>query len=335
MHRFKYAGLADGDGSRAHCHLWVWRSKEQYLVMLFVLQPLQQVWENALRGGQVAKLKQPGGLAQVAQGMQVRSVFLHGPGGSGKTYCMTEVVVKVVRHFLGRRGVKGIAAHNSAARLLLGKTMHAAGKMTRQQSLKAKHLKPKARARKALEAEWQDLFFLLADELSLAAPALLAGVSRRAFHGRAKLMGLSLEEILEHPFGNVPLQVLMGDFLQLNPVKAHTLLEAFCTSPVPGVPLKTKDEDRDGYKLFRQMCRNVVLFNGTHRFLDKDLPKLLGIMRTKGGKWVPDELGGKIWQRIQAAPQDPHIREDYVLEGIAGFFARGAFAGIQWSRSCA
>ena len=45
---------------------------------------------------------------------------------------MTDVVVKVVRHFLGRRGVKAIAASNSAARLLLGKTMHQAGKMRRQ-----------------------------------------------------------------------------------------------------------------------------------------------------------------------------------------------------------
>ena len=44
---------------------------------------------------------------------------------------MTEVVMKVVRHFLGDASVKAIAAHNSAARLLLGKTMHAAGKMTR------------------------------------------------------------------------------------------------------------------------------------------------------------------------------------------------------------
>ena len=145
----------------------VWRNKEQYLVTLFLLQPLEFVWQEALRDGLVDKLKQPEGLAQIAKGMDVRSVFLHGPGGSGKTYCMTEVVVKTIRHFLGRRGVKAIAAHNSAARLLLGKTMHAAGKMTRQQSLKAKALKPNARARKALEKEWQDLFFLLADEVSL------------------------------------------------------------------------------------------------------------------------------------------------------------------------
>ena len=82
---------------------------------------------------------------------------------------------------------------------------------------------------------------LLADELSMASPPLLAGVSRRAFHGRAHLLHLNFEEILEHPFGDVPLQVLMGDFMQLNPVLNHTLLEAFCKSAVPWkVPLGSK-----------------------------------------------------------------------------------------------
>ena len=76
---------------------------------------------------------------------------MHGPGGSGKTYCMTEVVVKVVRHFFGEAGVKAIASANSAARLLKGKTMHAACKMTRQQSLQATRLKPNSRAKKALQ----------------------------------------------------------------------------------------------------------------------------------------------------------------------------------------
>ena len=150
--------------------------------------------------------------------------------------------------------------------------MHSAGKMTRQQSLTAKKLKPNSRARKALEEEWLSTFFLLADELPTCPPPLLAGLSRRAFHGRARNIGLDSEEALEHPFGHVPIQVCMGDFLQLNPVKNHSLLEAFCTSRVPGVPQKTKDEDRDGYRLFRDLCQNVVMFRGTHRFKDVDLP---------------------------------------------------------------
>ncbi len=203
---------------------------------------------------------------------------------------MTEVVLKVVRHFLGDRGVKAIAAHNSAARLVLGKTMHMAGKMTRGQSMNAEALKPNSRTRKALDSEWLDSLLLLIDELGVAPPALLAGISRRAFHGRARLHRANIDGILAHPFGDVLLQVIMGDFLQLNPVKSHTLLAALCTSPVPRVPHTTRDEDRDGYQIFRNMCKNVVLFTGSHRFLDEELPALLNIMSTPGGKAVPPQL---------------------------------------------
>jgi len=310
----------------------VWRSKEQYLGSLFVLQPLQEIWEKALASGRADALKKEGGLLELARGMQIRRVFLHGPGGSGKTFCMTEVVVKVVRHFLGRRGVKAIAASNSAARLLLGKTMHQAGKMRRQQSLKAKNLRPDSKARKALEKEWADMFLLLGDELSLASPPLLAGISRRAFHGRSKLLGLRQEDVLERTFGDVPTQVLMGDFMQLNPVKAHTLIETFAKSRVPGVPHKTAEEDEDGYATFRSMCANVILFSGTHRFLDTDLPQLLEIMRTPGGRKVPDPLRRRIAERIQAGPHDPRIQEAFVCEGVPGFFCFGAHAAIQWEQ---
>jgi len=310
----------------------VWRSKEQYLVTLFVLQPLQRLWEKALAEGHADNLKRQGCLLDLTRGMEVRRVFLHGPGGSGKTFCMTEVVVKVVRHFLGRRGVKAIAASNSAARLLLGKTMHQAGKMRRQQSMKAKNLKPDSKVRRALEKEWGDMFLLLGDELSLASPPLLAGISRRAFHGRSKLLGLRQEEILERTFGDVLTQVLMGDFFQLNPVKAHTLLEAFSESRVPGVPHKTADEDLDGYAIFKSMCSNVVLFSGTHRFLDADLPALLEIMRTPGGKMVPADLRARIAQRIQAGPKDPRIQSDFLCEDAPGFFCNGAYAAIQWEQ---
>ena len=98
------------------------------MATLFLLQPLQQVWERARREGKLEDLATPGGIAHLSREMPVRMVFPHGPGGSGKTHCMTEVVVKVLRHFLGTRAVKkAMAAHNSAGRLLLGSTMHAAG----------------------------------------------------------------------------------------------------------------------------------------------------------------------------------------------------------------
>ena len=184
--------------------------------------------------------------------------------------------------------------------------------------MKARHLKPNARSRRPLQREWQDPFMLVADELSLAPPPLQAGISRRAFHGRVHTLGLQCGDTdeMDHPFGDVRLQAGMGDFMQLNPVASHTLFESVCKSKVPGVPQKTTDEDEDGYKVFRHLLKNVILFRGTHRFLDTDLPKLLDIMRTPGGRAVPAELRTNILAQCQNGPHDPRVDEDYILDGM-------------------
>ncbi len=312
----------------------VWKSKEQYLATLFMLQPVEQIWRAAQKAGDMSLLASAHGLAKLSKDMAARRLFLHGPGGSGKTYCMTEVVMKVVKHFFGKRGVKAIAASNSTARLLLGKTMHAAGKLTRGQSLLAARLKPNSRAKKKLQMEWEYLLFLLGDELSLALPPLLAGISRRASHGRKELLHLDMQDAMERPFGDVLLQALLGDFMQLNPVSGHVLLEALLPKGmhVPGTPKKTTPEDEDGYAIFRKFCQNTVVFNGTHRFLDEDLPRLLSIMRTPGGAKVPKDLKQRVVQQIQTGPQDPRLTSDYEHEGVRGFFAHGAHIAIQWEQ---
>ena len=251
-----------------------------------------------------------------------RRLFLHGPGGSGKTFCMTEVVMPVVKQFFGPLAVKAIAAANSAARLLKGKTMHAAGKLTRSQSLSAKKLKPNSRALKALQMEWQTTTMLLCDEVGLAQPPLLAGISRRASHGRKRLLELDLARMLEEPFGAVFLQAFLGDFMQLNPVKNHSLLEAFLVrSHVPGVPRAVSDEDQDGWAVFRQCCENVVVFSGTHRYLDTGLPRLLEIMKTRGGAPVPEWLRVRVEERLVTGPDDPRLMVDYEQEGVPFFRA--------------
>jgi hypothetical protein len=235
--------------------------------------------------------------------------------------------------FLGIDGVQAMAATNSAARNLKprGKTMHAAGKLVYKPSLKPKMLRPDARKRRLLEAEW-DKVLLVADELGLAPPRLLAGISRRAFHGRQRALRFTDGEIMERPFGDVLMQAHMADVQQCNPVLSHSIIEAFCKTPVPGVPNTTRDIDRDGYEIFKQCCQNVVLFTGTHRFLDDDLPALAKIMGTPGGCRVPDDLKARVLARVQVGPDDPRCRPDYVVEGQTGFFAKGAYAAMQWDQ---
>lgn len=64
----------------------------------------------------------------------VARIFLHGPGGSGKTYMLTRVILPVYEHFLPR-ALKGIAAQNSAARLIAGAMFHYMAALTRGQDL--------------------------------------------------------------------------------------------------------------------------------------------------------------------------------------------------------
>ena len=93
-------------------------------------------------------------------------------------------------------------------------------------------------------------------------------------------------------------------------------LEAFLRrSIVLGVPRMTTDEDRDGYKIFRKICDNVVIFKGTHRFLDDALPQLLDIMRTEGGVRVPDDLRALVRAQVQCGPNDPRLAPEYAQKG--------------------
>ena len=55
-------------------------------------------------------------------------------------------------------------------------------------------------------------------------------------------------------------------------------------------------------------------------------------MATPGGHAVPEALKRKILDRIQAGPEDPRCKRDYVAEGQAGFFTFGAYAAIQWEQ---
>ena len=101
---------------------------------------------------------------------------------------------------------------------------------------------------------------------------------------------------------------------------------------VPGVPAKVTDEDNDGFAVFRTKCENVVVFTGTHRFLDEELPQLLEYMRIPGGKRLPVGLKQKVKDRIQAGPHDPRLSNEYVQENSAGFLSYGAHIAMQWEQ---
>ena len=107
-----------------------------------------------------------------------------------------------------------------------------------------------------------------------------------------------------------------GDFMQLNAVLSHTLLESFLPGSelsVPGVPGETSALNKDGYKIFDAMTGIVILFKHSHSFLENDpLTELLGIMRTPGGRRVPEELRRAILARVQCGEGNARVSLTYV-----------------------
>ena len=72
-------------------------------------------------------------------------------------------------------------------------------------------------------------------------PELLATASARAYYGRIQRSSWDAEALPGHPFGGVLMQVLLADFLQLNLVRTHTLLETL-------IDTKTRE-------FHRRLCR--------------------------------------------------------------------------------
>lgn len=154
----------------------------------------------------------------------VGRMFFHGPGGSGKTYMLTQVVLPVYEAYLPSCA-RGVAAQNSAARLIRGCTFHYLAGLTRNQALAIK--KP-TKQRLALLRRWQRLVLLFMDEISLTPPPLLAVLNASAGWGRQEIAALKdVADFQERPLGDVLCQIMSGDFLQLNPVLNHSLMEAW------------------------------------------------------------------------------------------------------------
>ena len=93
-------------------------------------------------------------------------LLLVGGGGCGKTRIFNMVLVPLLEAFYGPQGVMKEASSNKAARLLHGKTMHAANKLHGCSSLRTVHLRLKEQRGKELESIYSKLGAKVIDELS-------------------------------------------------------------------------------------------------------------------------------------------------------------------------
>ena len=290
----------------------------------------------------------------------VARIFLHGPGGSGKTYMLTRVILPVYEHFLPRAS-KGIAAQNSAARLITGATFHYMAALTRGQDLGLQ--KPTRARRDALRRRWLYVALAFLDEISLTPPSLLAVLDDSAHWGRESLItgsvrggggsvsgGGDVDSQFMETLGNILCQMFAGDFLQLNPVLNHSLMEIFGVE-VPRAPTYERmDEhsrqrkqhiDQKGLDIFGKFLPQTILFRGSHRFKAGDpLATILGNIRQEGFHPLSPELKDLIRKQVfRPLAGDTRLDSNFVMRdregrqvGPTGFFANGMFSAINWDQ---
>ena len=298
-------------------------------------------------------------------------LFLHGPGGSGKTYMLTQVILPVYDRYLPGAS-KGVAAQNSAARLIRGATFHYMSALTRSSDIVLE--KPSRARKEALRRRWQHVGLVFLDEISLTPPALLATLSDAAYWGRemcqksgssGSVLGAGSgkrtghrsspsmvddDGYTEQTLGNVLCQIIAGDFLQLNPVLNHSLMEIFGVE-VPRAPTYERMEeqtrqrkqriDRLGLQIFGRFLPQTILFRGSHRFKAGDpLATILANMRKEGHNPLTSELKDLIRKQIyRPMANDPRLDSDFIMRddeghqvGPIGFFANGMFSAINWDQ---
>ena len=145
-------------------------------------------------------------------------IFFHGIGGSGKTFCLLRVILPVFERYLPGQCRK-MAAQNSAARLLLGSTIHAATGMSMEDTVNV--AKPTGKKLKRCVDYWRSTAVILIDECGVARPDLFLAVHASVFWGRQDVYGYSADSLYEKPFGDVLLQAFAADFGQLEPVRQN------------------------------------------------------------------------------------------------------------------
>ena len=138
--------------------------------------------------------------------MEGESIFLTGPGGTGKSYLIKYIVEEIPKQ-TGK--IVAVTAMTGCAALLLGrfaKTLHSWAGIGLGK-LPAHILAQNIRKVPPLAKRWRDTHILILDEVSMLTPLLLETLDEIA-----KILRRS-----QRPFGGLQV-VFVGDFLQLPPI---------------------------------------------------------------------------------------------------------------------
>ena len=155
----------------------------------------------------------------------------------------------------------------------------------------------------------------------MISPALYNMLLYRSFHGRREHWRVpeSIYDKLRGAFGRMPIVLHLGDFLQLRPTNALSLLDDLRAKEEEGVDIAA--EYQEACRLFKRtpLCFELV---GTNRFRDARLRELVEFMRAPAST-LPESIK-ETWRRIQMTTLEPDPRLQ------AARFQCGHMLGIYW-----
>ena len=250
---------------------------EQTNAVALIAWQMQKMWAE----------RSEDGMLPTSWGQDNLRLMLLGGGGCGKTYTMLNVVKPLIELFFGPNSFEGQCPSNSGARLFGGRTIHASIGFNATSSLKVEHLALKGKTRTKVERITVPAAAVAIDEASQMSGSILHANALRHTYGRARAHNLQVENYMQMDqlFGNMPIVILLGDYLQLPPVPE--------TSSVLWPAANASYEHRQGRAIISRMPL-VYEFRKSNRFKDEALIRILAAMRTAGGQ----KLADSDWQAL-------------------------------------
>ena len=258
-----------------------------------------------------------------------KTMVLLGQGGTGKTMIVQKLFVPLVEWAFpsdedGTRWEVLAYSHAQAdaisTRTLRAKTMHTASGM-RVQSLANKDMAPRQK-KDFLTQTWSNKMVLFCEEISMDPAEVINMVMYRSMWGRSTKWGVSPKNYSQkgHLFGRMPVVVLLGDFLQLKPPRAISLIddlhEKVREGKVVSIEAQTACEAFHGIE-------DIIELVETRRFKDDILPRLMDWLRTADGTPMPDDL----WDALRSRSLDNDKARSELRQEK---FAKGHVVGIFW-----
>jgi len=219
--------------------------------------------------------------------------LLMGQGGSGKTAIVQEIVLPAVDIIFPPEQPQGsssiIVCSSWAQAQNISTAVHKAvschnATLMRVQSYRNSDMLPEAK-KTALEAKLSPKRLLVIEEVSMISPALYNMLLYRFYHGRKDRWQIKQERHYVQrnwAFGRMPLKLHLGDFLQLRPTAAMSLLTDMNTLSYKTEDRNVPAEFQDAAKLFLA-TENCYELTTTNRFRNdeggRELKEVIEFMR--------------------------------------------------------